>query len=64
MDIIVDFLMDNVSNLSSARNITNILGSLHEKTNHTTVGMYMQYLCNAFAFYKVRRYDIKGKKYF
>ena len=63
MDRIVDFLMDNVSNLSSARNITNILGSMHEKIHHTTVGAYMQYLCNAFAFYKVRRYDIKGKKY-
>ena len=63
MDRIVDFLMDNVSNLSSARNITNTLGSMQEKIHHTTVGNYMQYLCNAFAFYKVRRYDIKGKKY-
>ena len=63
MDRIVDFLMDNVSNLSSARNITNTLGSFNEKIHHTTVGAYIQYLCNAFAFYKVRRYDIKGKKY-
>lgn len=63
MDRIVDFLMDNVSNITSARNITNTLGSMQEKMNHTTVGSYLQYLCNAFAFYKVRRYDIKGKKY-
>lgn len=63
MDRIVDFLMDNISNLSSARSITNTLGSMNEKVHHTTVGAYMQYLCNAFAFYKVRRYDIKGKKY-
>lgn len=63
MDNIVDFLMDNVSNLSSARSIANTLGSMHEKIHHTTVGSYMQYLCNAFAFYKVRRYDIRGKKY-
>ncbi len=63
MDGIVDFLMDNVSNLSSARSITNALGSMNEKIHHTTVGAYIQYLCNAFAFYKVRRYDIKGKKY-
>ena len=27
------------------------------------VGSYLDYLCNAFAFYKVRRYDIRGKKY-
>lgn len=63
MDRIVDFLMDNISNLSSARNITDALGVVKEKINHKTVGSYMQYLCNAFAFYKVRRYDIKGKKY-
>ncbi len=63
MDRIVDFLMDNISNLSSARNITSTLSVAVEKIHHTTVSSYMQYLCNAFAFYKVRRYDIKGKKY-
>lgn len=63
MDRIVDFLMDNISNLSSARNITSTLNVAMEKIHHTTVGSYIQYLCNAFAFYKVRRYDIKGKKY-
>lgn len=63
MDRIVDFLMDNISNLSSARSITSTLSKAMEKIHHTTVGSYMQYLCNAFAFYKVRRYDIKGKKY-
>lgn len=63
MDRIVDFLMDNISNLSSARNITSTLSVAMEKIHHTTVGSYMQYLCNAFAFYKIRRYDIKGKKY-
>ncbi|MBQ4546678.1 MAG: ATP-binding protein [Oscillospiraceae bacterium] len=63
MDKIVDFLMDNISNLSSARNITSTLKVAMEKIHHNTVGAYMQYLCNAFAFYKIRRYDIKGKKY-
>ncbi len=63
MDRIVDFLMDNISNLTSARNIADTITGLKEKANHVTVSAYMQYLCNAFAFYKVRRYDIKGKKY-
>jgi len=34
-----------------------------DKINHKTVGAYQEYLCNAYAFYKVRRYDIRGKKY-
>ena len=34
------------------------------KIHHTTVGSYIQYLCNAFAFYKIRRYNIKGKNIF
>lgn len=63
MDRLVDFLMDNISNLTSARNITNAFSGVKEKVNHVTISAYMQYLCNAFTFYKVRRYDIKGKKY-
>lgn len=63
MNRIVDFLMDNISNLSSARNISDALTNNKDKINHKTVGNYMQYLCNAFAFYRVRRYDIQGKKY-
>ena len=63
MDRISQFLMDNVSNLTSARSITDTLASNKDKINHKTVGNYLNYLCNAFAFYKVRRYDIKGKKY-
>ena len=63
MDRLVDFLMDNISNLTSARNIANTFSGVKEKVNHVTINSYIQYLCNAFAFYKVRRYDIKGKKY-
>ena len=63
MDRISDYLMDNISNLSSIRSIADILSNNKQKINHKTVAAYMQYLCNAFAFYKIRRYDIKGKKY-
>ena len=63
MDRLVDFLMDNVSNLTSARNISDTLTLNKDKINHKTVNNYLQYLCNAFAFYKIRRYDIHGKKY-
>ena len=63
MDKLVDFLMDNVSNITFARNIADTLTSNNDKINHKTISGYMQYLCNAFAFYKIRRYDIHGKKY-
>ena len=63
LDRIAEYLMDNVSNLSSARNIAEALTGHQDKINHKTVASYMQYLCNAFAFYRVRRYDIRGKKY-
>ncbi len=59
---IADYLMDNISNLSSSRNIVDALTVDMDKVSHKTISAYIQYLCQAFAFYKVRRYDIRGKK--
>lgn len=63
LDSICEFLMDNIANLTTANNISSILKQNHIETTHVTVGNYLKYLCNAFMFYKVKRYDIRGKKY-
>ncbi len=60
---ISDFLIDNISRMTSYRSITNTLNTNKVNTNDKTVGSYINYLCEAFAFYKIRRYDIQGKKY-
>lgn len=63
MDSLTEFMMDNISNLTSYRNISNKLNENNLNTNDKTIASYMKYLCDAFAFYKIRRYDIQGKKY-
>ena len=58
-----DFLIDNISNLTTARKLTEAINNKGDKVDHKTVDKYINYLCKAFAFYKVRRYDIQGRKY-
>ena len=63
MESLTEFMMDNISNLTSYRNVAAKLNENNLNTNDKTIANYMNYLCDAFAFYKVRRYDIQGKKY-
>ncbi len=60
---LADYMMDNVGNTTSPNNIAEALTSNKMPTNHVTIGRYIKMLCQAFVFYKVERYDIRGKKY-
>ena len=61
--MIADYLMDNIGNKTSIRNVSNALTSKSYQTNHKTVGSYVDYLCKSFLFYPFTRYDIRGNKY-
>lgn len=58
-----EFMMDNVGNLENPSSISKSLKEEGRPSSHVTVGNHMGYLCDAFLFYKTKRYDIQGKKY-
>ena len=63
LDNLVRFLADNVGNSISTKKISDYLTSAGRKTTPATIDNYLQMLEKAFIFYKVNRYDIKGKLY-
>lgn len=60
---LVEYMMDNVSNISSPNNISENLIKNGISTNHVTISTYLELLRKAFVLYKIDRYDIRGKKY-
>jgi len=58
-------LCSSVGSLTNATKIANTLTSVKKiKVSNVTVASYLKYLTESFLFRCVRRYDIKGKKYF
>ena len=57
-------MADNIGNMSSPNKISNIItNDTKTQTNIRTVENYIKLLQNAYIFYNVKRYDIKGKDY-
>lgn len=63
LQTIMQFLADNIGNITSAKKIADYLTSSGRKTSYVTVVNYIKALTDAFLLYKADRFDIKGKAY-
>ena len=65
LDELTDVLCSSVGSLTNASKLADTLNSVKQlKVNHTTIGTYLKCLTDSFLFRCVKRYDVKGKKYF
>lgn len=59
---IVKFVASNIGNQLSPGNISKTLKQDGQSIHHATVEKYLDYLVSSFVFYKVNRFDLKGRK--
>jgi predicted AAA+ superfamily ATPase len=59
---ITKFVASNIGNTLSPSNISKTLKQDGQNIHHNTVEKYLEYLVAGFVFYKVNRFDLKGKK--
>ncbi len=59
---IVKFVATNIGNPLSPSNISKTLKHDGQSIHHSTIEKYLEYLTASFVFYKVNRFDLKGKK--
>lgn len=65
LETLVDSLCSSIGALTNPNKIANTLLSVQKVSiDADTVGLYIQYLENAFLFEGARRYNVKGKKYY
>lgn len=58
---IVKFVASNIGNALSPNNISKTLKQDGQNIHHATVEKYLEYLVTSFVFYKVNRFDLKGR---
>ena len=59
---IAKFVASNIGSALSPSNISTTLKQDGQNIHHATVEKYLEYLEESFVFYKVNRFDLKGKK--
>ena len=59
---ILNFIIDNISNVVSPNSIANTLNSYGKKVSYNTVEKYIRYMKECFLIYECNRYNILGKQ--
>ena len=62
LERIAIFLLDNIGQLVTVNKIANTLRSTGRKVSNNTIENYLLLLEQSYLFYKVKRYDIRGKE--
>lgn len=62
LERIIRFLADNIGNMVSVKSITSNLAAGGRKVSDHTVESYLQSLMECYMFYRVNRYDVRGKQ--
>ena len=59
---ILNFIIDNISNIVSPNSIANTLNSYGKKVSYNTVEKYIRYMKECYLIYECNRYNILGKQ--
>ena len=58
---VVDFVFNNIGNITSPNNIANVLRQENKAIDKTTVNNFLKALADCFILYPAKRFDVKGK---
>lgn len=62
LEHLVTYMFDNIGNPTSIKGIADAITAGGTKISPNTVESYLSALCDAFIFYRARRFDLRGKR--